>query len=165
MSVRYTPIVWLLAVFLALTGCDHDLTGPEMLETYEIAPLTGWVVYGPEKVDPPPMWREQYEAVDSIIPKAGDLGRVRWLVADSILERRGPRSAAGLWVYPHSIVISDAFVRAPGILCHESVHEITQSSDHSLPWFDECVNDGVLNGIQTTEVPGGAVLIVSQHDL
>lgn len=129
------------ASVLLLAGCDAGPTAPETLSRAGDHPvrLEGWVIYGAAEVAPRAMWKRQYRAVDEVLPEAdGDPARVRWFVADSMRGENRVWHARGLWLKPHTIVMAAEAVGSRSAVCHESVHEILQTSDHAHPAFGRC---------------------------
>lgn len=132
------------AAALLLAGCDTGPTAPESLRRAGDRPvrLNGWVIFGPREVDPRPMWKRQYRSADDVIEETeGDLGRVRWFVADSMRGENRVWHARGLWLEPHTIVLAEEAVGIPRSVCHESVHEILQTTGHGHHAFDRCPMD------------------------
>lgn len=130
-----------VALLLLVVACDGVPTAPESLRRAGDQPVRveGWVIYGPREVEPRAMWKRQYRAADGAIGEAdGRLSRVTWFVADSMRGENRVWHAQGLWLEPHTIVIAAEATHSRGGVCHESVHEILQTTDHGHDAFDRC---------------------------
>lgn len=134
----------MVVVGLLVAGCDVAPTAPESLSRAGDRPVRveGWVIYGPREVEPRAMWKRQYRAADDAIREAdGRLARVSWFVADSMRGENRVWHAQGLWLEPHTIVMAEEATHSRGGVCHESVHEILQTTDHGHAAFDGCPFD------------------------
>lgn len=128
-----------LGMMSGALGCDRTPVAPELLSQNDRPVLVqGWWIFGATRVEATPMWKRQYTAVAEFVGRSGQLGEVRWFVADSIRGKQEVYHATGVWLEPHTIVIAEVFVENETVVCHESAHEIVQSRGHEHEVFEKC---------------------------
>ncbi len=106
---------------LAISGCDSSF-----------APVN------PRRIDPiPDAYRIWWEEVEACTGTAADLEQVTWWKIDQFWHRDSDRWA-GFWKKPHDIYIVEAYELSRGVVKHEMVHNVLQTTDHESPLFCQC---------------------------
>lgn len=129
-----------VVALLILASCSRP-TAPHTLPN--VWEQGGWTFYGAEVRTPRSMWITEYRAAADSLDIDPNPDRVRWVAADSIIHENGDR-AWGVWIPKHTIVLAN---KSPGIVCHESVHELTQRQYHpDLKIRRTCIRNDSLVG-------------------
>lgn len=87
--------------------------------------------------DPPAVYAELWQQVESCSGKTGDWHRITWLAVPTEQFDTPEGFAAGRWQPQHIVYLSDAGQRSYATIKHEMLHDLLQTGEHP-PVFDVC---------------------------
>ena len=101
-------VVAVLGLSLVVTGCgDPFFTG---------------TIEGREVFDPPAVYAEWWDSTEACSSTSGNIGRVEWFLATSIVADGFPAKAR--WSPPHEIIIVRGYEAQERVVRHEMLHDL-----------------------------------------
>ena len=91
----------------------------------ELSPLVPYA----KRFEPTSLHRKQYARAEECLGIKGDFGRIRWYVADGLETAEG-LPAWGLWMVNHETYLDSTKLNDPGVILHESLHDVKSVIDH-----------------------------------